>query len=86
MPRVYAAVKEDRLVSPHVGDQEVIDSLGQRGRGGVGEGSEGIAGFPVGVARDGKKRPRHAGGRLRPSGRQALGIAPGEQQFEMLRR
>lgn len=55
--RIRAAVKENRLVSRRIGDDEVVAYIEQHGRGWVAEvqGAQGtvIAGFAIGDARDG---------------------------------
>lgn len=50
---IRAAVKENRLVSRRIGDDEVIEHLERHGRGWVAEWMGGIAGFAIGDARDG---------------------------------
>ena len=122
--RIRAAVKENRLISRRIGDEEVIEYLEQHGRGWVAESAAGIAGFAIGDARNGNvwalfvdpdSEGRGAGRLLhevmidwlfaqglhrlhlgtepgtraeafyRRAGWTALGIARGEQQFEMRR-
>lgn len=51
--RIRAAVRENRLVSRRIADDEVIEYLEQHGRGWVAEWQGAVAGFAIGDARDG---------------------------------
>lgn len=51
--RIRAAVRENRLVSRRIGDEEVISYMEQHGRGWVAESAGVMLGFAIGDARDG---------------------------------
>lgn len=51
--RIRAAVRENRLVSRRIGDEEVIEHIERHGRGWVAESMNGVIGFAIGDARNG---------------------------------
>lgn len=51
--RIRAAVRENRLVSRRIGDEEVIKYLERHGRGWVAEWKGAVCGFAIGDARNG---------------------------------